>query len=123
MSRKLIISSSTINQIHLKVQVRLKIFQKGKVIFKTNPTAVDLPEVSRLIDSAKCRRRGDKRKHSFLEKKNTPEKGKWIHYEHKRNITSLDGSCYQAINSSISQNIHTHTNIYTYIICGENDSK
>ena len=70
-----------------------------------------------------------------------------------RNITSLDGSCYEAIDSSISQNIFSflkmftiqcrknttvednkkrmnianfiniYTNIYTYIICDENDSK
>ena len=70
-----------------------------------------------------------------------------------RNITSLDGSCYEAIDSSILQNIFSYfkmlstqcrknitvednkkrmnianfiniyTNIYTYIICDENDSK
>ena len=69
------------------------------------------------------------------------------------NITSLDESCYEAIDSSISQNIFSYlkmfsmqcskiitvednkkrmnitnfiniyTNIYTYIICDENDSK
>ena len=70
-----------------------------------------------------------------------------------RNTTSLDGSCYEAIDSSISQNIfsylkmfsiqcrknitvednkkrmnianfiNVYANIYTYIICDENDSK
>ena len=70
-----------------------------------------------------------------------------------QNITSLDGSCYEAIHSSISQkkiriskclacnaekNItvednkktmnttdfrKVYTNLYTYIICGKNDSK
>ena len=70
-----------------------------------------------------------------------------------RNITSLDGLCYEAINSSISQNIFSYldmfnmdcrknitvednekrmniaifiniyTNLYTYTICDENDSK
>ena len=70
-----------------------------------------------------------------------------------QNITSLDGSCYEAIHSSISQNIFSYlkmfsmqcrknvtveenkkrmnvndfiniyTNIYTYIICDKNDSK
>ena len=70
-----------------------------------------------------------------------------------RNITSLDGSCYEAIDSSISQNtfsylkifsiqcrkdttaevnkkninianfINIYANIYTYIICDENNSK
>ena len=70
-----------------------------------------------------------------------------------QNITSLNGSCYEAIHSSISQNIFSYlkmfsmqcrkniavednkkrmnitnftniyTNIYTYIICDKNDSK
>ena len=70
-----------------------------------------------------------------------------------RNITSLDASCYEAIDSSILQKIFSYlkmfsmqcrkntavednkkrmnianftniyTNIYTYIICDENDSK
>ena len=70
-----------------------------------------------------------------------------------RNITSLDGLCYKAIDSSILQNIFSYlkmfsiqcrknitakenkkrmnianfiniyTNIYTYIICDENDPK
>ena len=70
-----------------------------------------------------------------------------------QNITSLDGSTYEAIHSSTSQNIcsypkmfsmqrrkiitvedhkkrmniinfiNTCTNIYTYIMCGKNDSK
>ena len=70
-----------------------------------------------------------------------------------QNITSLDESCYEAIHSSISQNIflylkmfsmqcrknitvednkkrmnitnfiNIYTNIYTYIICDKNDSK
>ena len=47
------------------------IIQEGEVIFKKNPT-VGLPEVSRLINSAISKRQGDQRKHSFLEKKNTP---------------------------------------------------
>ena len=70
-----------------------------------------------------------------------------------RNITSLDGSCYETIGSSISRNIFSYlqmfsmqyrknftvednrksvnitnfiniyTDIYTYITCDENDSK
>ena len=44
------------------------IIQEEEVIFKKNPT-VDLPEVSRLIDSAISKRQGDQRKQSFLEKK------------------------------------------------------
>ena len=63
-----------------------------------------------------------------------------------QNITSLDGSRYEAIHSSISQNIFSYlrkintvednkkrmnitnfiniyANIYTYIICDKNDSK
>ena len=55
--------------------------QDGRVVFKRNPT-VGLPEVSKQIESAIRKRLGDQRKHSFLEKKDTTEKGKWIHYEH-----------------------------------------
>ena len=40
-----------------------------------------MPEVSKLIESAITERQEDQRKHSFLEKKNTPE-GKWTYYEH-----------------------------------------
>ena len=40
-------------------------------IIQENPT-VGLPELSRLIDSAISKKQGDQRKHSFLEKKNTP---------------------------------------------------
>ena len=58
-SRKFIISSSAINQLHLKIhQVKLTIFQEEKVIFKKNPT-VGLLEVSKLIDSAISKRQGD----------------------------------------------------------------
>ena len=54
------------------------IIQEGEAIFKKNPT-VDLTEVSRLINSGISKRQGDKRKYSFLEKKNAALKGKWIH--------------------------------------------
>ena len=47
------------------------IIQEREVMFKKNST-VGLPEVSRLIDSAISKRQGNQRKHSFLEKKNTP---------------------------------------------------
>ena len=47
------------------------IIQKGEVIFKKN-TKLGLPEVSKLIDSAITKIQVDQRKHSFLEKKNTP---------------------------------------------------
>ena len=53
----------------------------GELIFEKNPT-VDLREVSRLIHSAIRKRQGDQRKQGFLDKKSTPEKGKWNHYEH-----------------------------------------
>ena len=47
------------------------IIQDKEVIFKKNP-AIDLPELSRLIDSVISKRQGDKRKYSFLQKKKTP---------------------------------------------------
>ena len=42
------------------------ILQWGEVIFETNST-VDLPEVSRLIDSGISKRQEDQMKHKFLE--------------------------------------------------------
>ena len=53
-SRKLI----SLREIHI-------IIQEEEEIFKKNPT-VGLPEVSKLIDSAISKRKGDQRKHSFL---------------------------------------------------------
>ena len=80
-------------------------------------------------------------------------KGKMDSLWTPRNITSVKGSCYEAIDSSISQNIFSYlkmfmtwrgksitvednkkkmnianfiniyTNIYTYIICDEDNSK
>ena len=47
------------------------IIYEREAIFKKTPT-VGLPEVSKLIDSAISKRQGDQRKHSSLEKKNTP---------------------------------------------------
>ena len=44
------------------------IIQKEEVIFKKNST-VSLPEISKLIDSARNKRQRNQRKHSFLEKK------------------------------------------------------
>ena len=45
--------------------------QEGEVIFKKNPT-VGLIEVSKLIHSVISKGQEDQRKHSFLEKNNTP---------------------------------------------------
>ena len=55
-----------------------------------------------MIDLAISKKQGDQRKHSFLEKKNTSQKEKWIQYEHPE-LTSLDESCCEAFDSSISQ--------------------
>ena len=122
------------------------------MIFKENPT-VSLPEVSKLIDSAISKRQGDRRKHSFLERKKILHKRENGFTMSTQNITSLDGSSYEAIHSSISQNIFSYlkmfsiqcrknitvednkkrmnianlmkiyANIYTCIMCDDNDSK
>ena len=121
------------------------IIQEEEAIFKKNPT-VGLPKVSKLIDSAISNRQGDKRKHSFLERKK-------YYTMNTQNMTSLHVSCYEAVHSSISLNIFSYlkmfsmqcrknitvednkkrmnitdfiniyTNIYTYIKCDKNDSK
>ena len=88
------------------------------------------------------KRLGDQREHSFLEEK---IESLW----RPRNTTTIDGSWYEAINSSISleifsylkmlsilrrknirvednkkrMSIASYINIYTYVICDENDSK
>ena len=119
---------------------------------KKNPT-VGLPEVSKLIYSAISKRQGDRKKYSFLERKKILHERENGFTMSTQNITSLDGSSYEAIHSSISQNIFSYlkmfsmqcrkiitvednkkrmkitnfiniyTNIYTYIICDKNDSK
>ena len=97
-----------------------------------------------MIDSATSKRQGDRRKHSFLERNKTLHKMEHGFTMSTQNIASLDGSSYEAIHSSISQNIFSYfkiffhvsekllqfritkkdnTNIYTYIIYDKNDSK
>ena len=122
-----------------------------EAIFKKSPT-VGVPEVSKLIDSAISKTQGDQRKQFSGEKKILHKRENGF-IMNTQNIISLDGSCYEAIHSSISQNtfsylkmfsmqcrknitiednkkrinitnfINIYTNIYTYIICDKNDSK
>ena len=42
-------------------------YSRGRSNSQENPPTIDLPEVSKLIDSAIRKRQGDQRKHSFLE--------------------------------------------------------
>ena len=88
------------------------IIQEEEVIFKKNST-VGLPEVSKLIDSAISKRQGDRRKHSFLERKKILHKRENGFTMNTQNITSLDGSCYEAIHSSISQNIFSYLKMFS----------
>ena len=128
------------------------IIQEEEEIFNKNPT-LGLLEVSKLIYSAISKRQGDRRKNSFLERKKILQKRENGFTMSTQNITSLDGSGYEVIHSSVSQNIFSYlkifsmqcrknitveenkkrmnitnfinkyTNIYTYIICDKNDSK
>ena len=79
---------------------------------KKNPT-VGLPEVSKLIDLAISKRQGDRRKHSFLERKKILHKRENGFTMSTQNITSLDGSSYEAIHSSISQNIFSYLKMFS----------
>ena len=88
------------------------IIQEGEAIFKKNPT-VGSPEVSKLIDSAISKRQGDQRKHSFLERKKILHKRENGFTMSTQNITSLDGSSYEAIHSSISQNIFSYLKMFS----------
>ena len=126
----------------------LTILFKRKNKYSRKTPTVGLPEVSKLIDSLISKRQGDRRKQFSRKKKKL----------HKREngftmSISFDGSSYEEIHSSVSQNIFSYlkmlsmqcrkiitvednkkrmkitnfiniyTNIYTYIICDKNDSK
>ena len=72
-SRKFIVISSTLE---LSSSSKIdNIIQDEEEIFK-KPDTVGLPEVSKLTDSAISKRQGDRRKHSFLERKKYCIKGK-----------------------------------------------
>ena len=87
------------------------ILQEREVIFKKNPT-VGSPEVSKMIDSAISKRRGKQRKHRFRENKILHKrKNGFIMNTQKYHI--MDGSCYEAIDSSISQNIFSYLKMFS----------
>ena len=69
--------------------------------------------MSRLIDSAISMRQGEQRKQSFLEKKNYSIKGKVDSLWTPRNVTSLDGLCYEAIDSSVPKNIFSYLKMFS----------
>ena len=126
------------------------IIQEEEVIFKKNTTA-GLPEISKLTDSA-ISKRGDQRKHSLLEKKKILHKRKigftmntqkyritwsivlWSNrlmnftkyflylkmfsIQCRKNIIVEDNKK----RMNIANFINIYINIYTYIICDENDS-
>ena len=89
-----------------------KIIQEEEATFKKNPT-VGLPEASKLIDSAISKRQGNWRKNSFLERKKVLHERENGLIMNTQNITSLNGSCYEAIHSSISLNIFSHLKMFS----------
>ena len=133
--------------------MRLTILFKRKKKFSRKKPTVGLPEVSKLIDLVISKRKGDQRKNSFLERKKILPKRENGFTMSTQNITSVDGLSYEAIHSSISQNIFSYlkmfsmqcrknitvedskkrmnitnfiniyTKIYTYTTCDKNDSK
>ena len=88
------------------------VIQEGEVMFKKNLT-VGLPEVSMLIDSAISKRQRERRKHSFLERKKILHKRENGFIMSTQNITSLNGLSYEAIHSSISQNIFSYLKMFS----------
>ena len=66
-----------------------------------------------LIDSAICKRQGDRRKHGFLERKKMLHKRENGFTMSTQNITSLDGSGYEAIHLSVSQNIFSYLKTFS----------
>ena len=87
---------SSLSEIDNVIQEEEEIFQKS--------LTVSLAKVSKLIDSAISKRQGDRWKHSSLERKKILHKRKNGFAMSTQNITSLDGSSYEPIHSSISQN-------------------
>ena len=83
------------------------IIQEGEIIFKKN-LKVSLRCVSKLIDLAISKIQGEQRKHRFLEKKNNPRKGKWIHYEHPEISHHL-------MDRAIKQSTHQFHKIFFHI--------
>ena len=94
------------------------IIQEEEEIFKKNLT-VGLPEVSKVIDSAISKRQGDLRKHSFLERKKILQKRENGFTMSTQDITSLDGSGYEAIHLSISQSNFSYLKMFR-IQCRKN---
>ena len=88
------------------------IIQEEEEIFQKKPT-LGLPEVSKLIDSAISKRQGDSRKHSFLERQKILHKRENRFTMSTQNIPSLDGSSYEVIHSSISQNIFSYLKMFS----------
>ena len=65
-----------------------------------------------MIDSVISKRQGDRRKHSFLDRKIILHKTENGVIMSTQNITSLEGSGYEAIHSSISQNIFSYLKMF-----------
>ena len=78
----------------------------------TKKPTVGLPEVSNQIGSVISKRQADRRKHNFLERKilQKMENGFTMSTQ---NITSTDGSSYEAIHSSVSQNIFSYLKMFS----------
>ena len=83
-----------------------------------------IPGVSKLIDSVISKRQGNQRKHSFLEQSTSQFHNffsylKMFRIQCRKNIAAEDSR--KIMNIAYFLNIYT--NIYTYIISDENDSK
>ena len=72
-----------------------------------------MPEVSKLIDSAVSKKQGDQREQRFLERKKILHKGENGFTMNTQNITSLNGLCYEAGYSSISQNNFSYFKMFS----------
>ena len=88
------------------------IIQEEEAIFKKNHTE-GLPDVFKLIESAISKRQRDQRKHRFLERKKILHKKENGFTMKTQNITSLHGSGYEAIHSSISKNIFSYLKMFS----------
>ena len=93
--------------------MRLTILFKRKKRFSRKSPHLSITNQLSLIDSAISKRQGNRRKHSFLERKKILHERENGFTMSTQNITPLDGSSYEAIHSSISQNIFSYLKIFS----------
>ena len=93
--------------------MRLTTLFKRKTKFSRKTPHLPITNQLSLIGSAISKRQKDRKKYSFLDRKKILHKRENEVTTSTQNITSLDGSSYEAIHSSISQNIFSYLKMFS----------